>query len=61
MSDPSRKYTVQLDERELRIIVELMRFSLDYCPIQGICPELNVTADDIETIMTRLESELNSG
>ena len=51
-------HQVELGDQELKTIVEILRYSLDYCPIEGVSYEMNITHDQVEALIGKLERAL---
>lgn len=47
---------VEFTEDEAKAIIEILRYSLDYCPIEGVSYEGRiVTRDEVENLIKKLE------
>lgn len=49
---------VELSYEEAKTIVELLKFSLDSCPIESISHEVDITSDKVQDLITKLEKTL---
>ena len=58
MASASRK--VELSDEEVKMFIELLKYSLDYCPIEGVSYEVNITRDKVQDLIVKLEKALNN-
>lgn len=56
----SESIKLELNEREARILREILKFSLDYCPVEGVSHELEIARDEVQRLVTKLEEKLKS-
>lgn len=49
---------LDLDETEVRTLIELLRYSLDSCPVESIGSGVRISAIGIEGIIGKLEQAL---
>lgn len=46
---------IELEEDEIRAIVDILRFSLTACPIESVSRQEKITRNLIESIISKLE------
>jgi hypothetical protein len=51
---------LELGTDEVKTIIEILRYSLDNCPIESISKELNITNDKVEDLIAELGKALES-
>nr|MDO8082143.1 hypothetical protein [Candidatus Freyarchaeota archaeon] len=49
---------MELSEEEIKILVEILRYALDYRPVESISHELDVTNEKVEDLIAKLEKAL---
>ena len=54
----SNTHQVGLDDEEMKTLIEILKYSLDNCPIESISQELDITGDKVEDLVTKLEKAL---
>ena len=59
MVDQSAR-TLGLDDHELRTLIEILRYALDYCPIEGVSYEIKIAREQVEALIAKLEEALNA-
>ncbi len=45
---------VELSSEDVKILLALLRYSLEMCPIETISPEIVITSDKIEDLIAKL-------
>lgn len=45
-------------EEEVKALIEILKYSLDYCPIEGISYGVSITRDKIQDLIVKLENAL---
>jgi hypothetical protein len=56
----STGYQVGLGDEEVKILVEILKYAVDYCPLESLSEEVNITGEKIEDIIAKLEKALKS-
>jgi uncharacterized membrane protein YvbJ len=56
MTDISHK--IELTDEEVKILLAILKYSLDYCPIESLIHELSLTNDDVQDLIIKLEKLL---
>jgi len=51
-------YQVGLGDEEVKTLVEILKYAVNYCPLESISEELNITGDKVEDLIARLEKTL---
>lgn len=46
---------ITLDEKEVRMIIEILKFSEGACPVDSINPDFAIDAEKIEALLSKLE------
>ena len=46
---------LELSDQEVKVLLAILKYSLDYCPIESVSNELNVTSDEVQNLITKLE------
>ncbi len=46
---------IDLDEREVKTIVEILKFSLGSCPIESISDQVAISADAVQELIAKIE------
>lgn len=49
---------VELLNEEIKTLIEILKYSLDYCPIEGISYEITISKDEIQNLIAKLEKTL---
>lgn len=50
----------ELGDEEVKTLIEILKYSLDYCPLESISEELNINGEKVEDLIARLEKALQS-
>jgi len=53
-------YQVGLGDEEVKTLIEILKYAVDYCPLESISEELNITGDKVEDLIAKLEKALKS-
>ena len=53
-------HQMELSDEEIKILIEILKYALDYCPVEGISQEVNITHDKVENLTSKLEKTLGS-
>jgi hypothetical protein len=56
----SNTHQVELDDKEMKTLIEILKYSLDNCPVESIGKELNITNDKVEDLVAKLGKALES-
>jgi hypothetical protein len=48
-------HQLELSDQEVKILVTILKYSMDYCPIESISNELSITSDELQDLITKLE------
>jgi hypothetical protein len=51
---------VELSDEEIKILVDTLRYALEYCPIESISHEVEITNEKFEDLIAKLEKALKS-
>ncbi len=51
-------HQVQLLSEEIRMLIEILKYALDYCPIEGVSYEITMTKDEVQNLVAKLEKTL---
>lgn len=51
--------TIELNEEEIKILIAILNFSIAACPLEGISTEIEIDADKIEKLVTKMEKSLS--
>lgn len=54
-SDPVK---VGFSDEEMKALIEILNYSLDYCPIEGISHGVSITRNKIQDLIAKLENGL---
>lgn len=54
----SVSHQVELSEEEIKILVEILRYALDYCPVESISHEFDITNAKVEDLIAKMEEAL---
>lgn len=54
----SASLQVKLSDEEVKTLIEILKYSLDYCPIEGIGYDVSITRDGVQNLIVKLESVL---
>ncbi len=46
---------VTLDDKEIRTLIEILKFAEGACPVESINPDFAIDAEKIELLITKLE------
>jgi hypothetical protein len=46
---------IELTEEEIRIITEILKYSLDSCPVESMSNQVNISADGVRELVAKLE------
>ena len=46
---------LELGEKEVGTIIEILKFSLDSCPVESIGAREDITSDEVEGLIAKLE------
>lgn len=49
---------VEFSYEEVKILIEILRFSLDNCPVESITNEVDITGDKVQDLIAKLEKAL---
>jgi hypothetical protein len=49
---------LELEDDEIRSLVDILRFSLEVCPIESVGQEVKVTRDLIENLILKFEKSI---
>ena len=49
----SNIHQVGLDDEEMKTLIEILKYSVDSCPIESISQEINITSDKVEDLVTK--------
>lgn len=47
---------VMLDDKEIRTLIEVLKFAEGACPVESINPDFAIDAEKIEKIISKLEN-----
>lgn len=53
-------HKVELGDEEMKTVIEILKYSLDYCPLESISEELEISHEKVEDIIAKLEKALSS-
>ena len=48
---------IELTEEEIKIITEILKYSLGSCPVESISNQVNISADGVQELVAKLEKE----
>jgi len=51
--------TIDLNQEEIKTLIAILNFSIAACPLQGISQEVEIDADKIEKLITKIEKGLS--
>ena len=51
---------LELSGEEGKIIVEILKYSVDYCPIESISDKVEISVDKVQNLASKLEAALAS-
>jgi hypothetical protein len=51
---------VSFTDDELKALVEILRYALEVCPVEGIGYDMTITRDEIQDLIQRFEKTLRS-
>jgi RIO-like serine/threonine protein kinase len=51
-------HNIELTDEEVKILRAILKYSLDYCPIESLSHELSITNDDVQDLIIKLEKLL---
>lgn len=54
----SASHHIEFSDEEVKILIEILKYSLDYCPIEGVSYEVQITRDKVEDLIAKLEKVL---
>ena len=46
---------IDLTEEEIKVITEILKYSLVGCSVEGISDQINITADGVQELVAKLE------
>ncbi len=46
---------IELSEEEIKIISEILQYSLGSCPVESISDKVNISADKVQELIDKLE------
>jgi hypothetical protein len=46
---------ITLDEKEIKTLVEILKFAEGACPVESIDPDFAIDAEKIEALLSKLE------
>ena len=46
---------VDLSEDEVKAIIDILKYSMDSCPIESVSDRVSITADQLQEIVAKLE------
>ena len=46
---------ITLDEKEIKTLVEILKFAEGACPVESIDPDFAIDAEKIESLLSKLE------
>ncbi len=47
---------VTLNEREIKTLVAIMKFSIDACPLASVSNDFEIDSEQLEALISKLES-----
>jgi hypothetical protein len=53
-------HKVEFGDEELRTLIGVLKYAVDYCPLESISEELNITGDKVQDLIAKLEKALKS-
>ncbi len=53
-------YGIDFNDVEVKTLIEILRYSLDYCPIEVASDVVRVTRERVENLLDKLEDSLRS-
>ena len=53
-------HQIEFSNEEIKILIEILKYALDYCPVEGISQEVNITHDKVQDLTLKLEKTLRS-
>jgi len=53
-------HKVGLSDEEVKTLIEILKYAVDYCPFESISEELNITGDKVQDLIAKLEKALKS-
>jgi len=51
---------IELSGEEVKLISEILSYSLEACPVESISEEVEITAEKVEELIEKLERALES-
>ena len=51
---------LELGTDEIKTIIEILRYSVDNCPVESITNEVEISVDGVEDLVQKLEDALQS-
>ena len=48
-------HQLELSDHEVKILVAILKYSLDYCPVESISNELSIASDEVQDLIAKLE------
>lgn len=52
---------LELDDLDVKTIIEVLKYSLESCPIESISDQVSISSDGIEELIEKLEWTLEQG
>jgi hypothetical protein len=52
--------TLELETDEVKTIIEILRYSVDNCPVESITNEVEISVDGVEDLIQKLRNALHS-
>ena len=53
-------HQVKLVDEEVKTLIEILKYTVDYCPLESISEELNITRDRVEDLIAKMEKAIKS-
>lgn len=47
-----------LNEQEIKMLIDILRFSIAACPLSGISKDVEIDADVLEKLISKMENSL---
>lgn len=49
---------LNLNEQEIKMLIDILRFSIAACPLDGISQDVKIDADMLEQLISKMENTL---
>ncbi len=52
-------YKIEFSEEQLKILTEIVKFAYEFCPVEGLSLQVDITSKKVQSIIEKLEQYSN--